>query len=211
MSSVLEKATNNRLIMSPKKWIELVNAIGITSKAGRNGGTFAHQDIAINFCYWLDPIFQIYFIKEYQRLKQEEARLKGLNWDLKRELSKINYRLSTETVKRFRLPKAWKGKYLEGKVFAEEADLYNIAVFGMTAREWREANPELKGNIRDHASELELLIISNLQAINTELLRERISIETRLGKLQAIAQYQLLILADDSGINKLMPPSDVGL
>lgn len=209
LQTVLENATNNRLTMSPTKWIELVEAIGLVSKTGRNGGTYAHSDIAINFCYWLDPIFQIYLIKEYQRLKSEEAKRQGLSWDLRRELSKINYRLHQETVKRFLIPKDWGDKYKTTGIYANEADMFNIAVFGMTASEWRDNNPRAKGNIRDHASELELLVLSNLEAINSELIKDKVSAEERLMRLRVVAQYQLIILKDDVGLKRLKPPGEV--
>ncbi len=209
LHTVLENATNNRLTMSPTKWIELIEAIGLVSKTGRNGGTYAHRDIAINFCYWLDPIFQIYLIKEYQRLKSEEAQRQGLKWDLRRELTKINYRLHQETVKRFLIPKDWGDKYKTSGIYANEADMFNIAVFGMTASEWRDQNPRAKGNIRDHASELELLVLSNLEAINSELIKDKVSAEERLMRLRVVAQYQLIILKDDVGLKRLKPPGEV--
>ncbi len=199
----------NDFTLSIKEWVSQTNAVGVQARAGRYGGTYAHRDIAFEFASWLSPEFKFHLIKEYQRLKIDEQRRLGLNWDLKRELTKINYRLHTETVRRFLVPKGWEGKYKVFGIYANEADMFNIAVFGMTAQEWKDNNPDEKGNLRDNATALELTILNNLQAINSEMIRERISAEDRLLKLRVIAQYQLVVLGEDSGVKKLRPPGDI--
>lgn len=156
--------------LTPKRWIELTEAKGIVSKAGRyGGGTFAHKDIAINFCYWLSPVFQIYLIKEFQRLKIKEAKeqKETLEWNLKRTLAKVNYRIHTEAIKENLIPERIKNiRNKEGIVYASEADVLNVALFGMTAKQWRLANPEKKGNIRDHSKGEQLLVLANLESHN---------------------------------------------
>lgn len=200
--------TRNTFFFSVKTWIDQTQAIGIQARPGRYGGTFAHKDIAFEFATWLDAKFKFYLITEYQRLKEAEQKQKGLSWNLKRELSKINYRLHTETVRRFLVPKDWGHKFKVSGLYANEADMFNIAVFGMTAKEWKESNPEAKGNIRDQASELELIVLANLEAINSELIKEKLSAEERFLRLRAIAQYQLVVLEEDTGITKILPPKD---
>ncbi|MFK7978540.1 MAG: KilA-N domain-containing protein [Saprospiraceae bacterium] len=165
--TVLEKATNNRYNMSPSKWIDMVEAIGMTSSSGRYGGTFAHQDIAINFCYWLNPSFQIYFIKEFQRLKEQEAKQLNIEWNIRRELAKAHYPMLKEAV----IENLPKGKKKAGFYLADEADLINELVFGMTAQQWRKKYPNLKGNMRDNADIEELLLVSDLQIVDSLLLK----------------------------------------
>lgn len=208
LDGIRADTTRNTSFFSVKTWIEQTNAIGIQARPGRYGGTFAHKDIAFEFATWLDAKFKFYLITEFQRLKSAEQKQKGLNWDLKRELSKINYRLHTETVRRFLVPKDWRGKLTIGALYADEADMFNMAVFGMTAKGWKTANPEVQGNLRDHASELELLVLANLEAINSELIKENLSAEERFLRLRAIAQYQLVVLDEDVGIKKFLPPGN---
>ncbi len=191
----------NSFWMSPKKWIEATGALGIISKAGRYGGTFAHRDIAFEFGTWISPRLKLYLITEYQRLKEDEStRLLGeQNWSLRRELSKLNYSIHTETVKEYLIPKLLRGKKIEGSVYASEADLLNMAVFGMTAREWQHQNPNLKGNMRDHATLEQLLILSNIENLNSELIRQNIPQEERLFQLNEVAVRQMGILLNQTG------------
>ncbi len=192
LHTVLERSTNNRFTMTPKKWVELVKASGMYTKAGRGGGTYAHQDIALNFCYWLSPTFQIYLIKEFQRLKEEEASRIESNWDLKRTLSKINYAVHTDAIREELIPpRMTKG---QGFIYAGEADLLNVAVFGETSKMWRSKHPKLKGNIRDHATPEQLLVLSNLEAVNAELIRMKLSQEERVDILNQAAIKQMTSL-----------------
>lgn len=186
--------TSNAFRLSVKKWLEETNAIGILAKPGRYGGTFAHKDIAIQFCYWLSPTFQIYLIKEFQRLQEE--RRDALHWDVRRLLTKVNYHLHTDAVRNNLVPLIDWHSRREGFYFASEADVLNVAVFGMTAQQWKVANPEGKGNMRDHASPEQLIILANLEAINAELIREGLSQDERAAKLNEIAVYQMQILAN---------------
>jgi hypothetical protein len=186
--------TSNAFRLSVKKWLEETNAIGILAKPGRYGGTFAHKDIAIQFCYWLSPTFQIYLIKEFQRLQEE--RRDALHWDVRRLLTKVNYHLHTDAVRNNLVPLIDWHSRREGFYFASEADVLNVAVFGMTAHQWKVANPEGKGNMRDHASPEQLIILANLEAINAELIREGLSQDERAAKLNEIAVYQMQILAN---------------
>jgi len=167
LQAVLDTSTNNRFSMSPKKWIEMTEAIGITSSSGRYGGTFAHQDIALNFCYWLNPTFQIYFIKEFQRLKAQEAKTLNIEWNIRRELAKAHYPMLKEAVME-NLPS---GAKKAGFYLADEADLINELVFGMTAQQWRKKYPSLKGNMRDNGTIEQLLLVSDLQIVDSLLLK----------------------------------------
>ncbi|RMG72404.1 MAG: KilA-N domain-containing protein [Bacteroidetes bacterium] len=193
------EAGTNRFNLTPRKWIEATGATGIVAKAGRYGGTYAHQDIAVHFCSWLSPTFQLYLIKEFQRLKEAEAKQKNLPWNYQRFLSKVNYRLHTDTIRDHILPRlqAQAGRNTpEWLVYAEEADLLNMAVFGLTARQWRAENPELakKGNMRDFASLLELNILANLQSLNAVLIERGVPKDRRYDILAdtAISQYRRL-------------------
>ena len=189
---------------SPKMWVEATQAIGIYSKTGRYGsGTFAHKDIAFEFGTWLSPSFKIYLIREFQRLKDAENDAKGLAWNVRREISKLNYSIHTDAVKTYLIPTRLAGQKFEGNIYASEADLLNMAVFGITARAWKSANPELQGNIRDHATAEQLLILSNLESLNAEFIKQRISQEDRLHKLNdtAIHQMNLLIGGNNSLLN----------
>ncbi len=184
----------NNFNLTPRKWIEATNAIGIASKSGRNGGTYAHKDIAFEFASWLSPVFKLYLIKEYQHLKDIESNQYNLEWNVKRVLSKMNYTLQTDAVKDYIIPKSALPEAKKGLEYAEEADLLNIALFGCTAKQWREANPSLVlqgyNNLRDIASINELAIISNLESANAEMIRNGISKIDRFRKLQEIAKYQ---------------------
>jgi hypothetical protein len=186
--------------LTPKKWIESTNAKGIISKAGRyNGGTYAHKDIAINFCYWLSPTFQIYLIKEFQRLKELEAKEQKdtLEWDVRRILSKVNYKIQTDAIKKNLIPSHIKSN-VKGAYYASEADLLNVAMFGMTAKAWNNINEgqKSKGNLRDNATPEQLLVLANLETHNAEFIKEGLSQEERLGKLNEIAIYQMQLLVN---------------
>ena len=189
---VKNEAGSNKFTLSVKKWVAQTKAIGIESKAGRYGGTFAHKDIALGFCYWLSPSFQLYLIKEFQRLQQE--RRDGLEWDVRRILSKVNWHIHTDAVRQNQVPVIDWNTRREAIYHASEADLLNLAVFGVTAAQWRVDFPKTKGNIRDHASPEQLVVLANLQAINAELLRDKIDKHERIRKLHEIAVYQLQIL-----------------
>lgn len=164
----------NAFKLSAKKWIAETNAIGIQSKAGRYGGTYAHKDIAIQYCYWLSPVFQLYLIQEFQRLKEKEAEeaKESLEWSVKRTLAKVNYRIHTDAVQKHLLPPRL-NKKKQGVVYASEADLLNMALFGMTAKEWKVINHSKKGNIRDYSTGLQLVVLSNLENLNAEFIKSR--------------------------------------
>ena len=182
----------NAFTMSPQKWIDSTNAKGIVSKSGRYGGTFAHKDIAFKFAAWISIEFELYFIKEFQRLKEEEQ--KQLGWTAKRELAKINYHIHTDAIKQHLIP-AELTKEQTSMVYANEADVLNVALYGITAKQWRDANPELKGNIRDYSTINELICLSNMENINAVLINEGLSQQERLIRLNKIAIQQMQVLA----------------
>jgi len=189
---VIEKESGvNRFIMSVGQWIERTQAKGMLVKAGRFGGTFAHKDIAFHFAMWLSPEFQIYLIKEFQRLKEEEQ--KQIGWSAKRELAKINYHIHTDAIKGNLIPKEITPKQAS-IIYANEADVLNMALLGITAKEWREQNSELKGNIRDYAHINELICLSNLENINALLINDGMNQSERLLKLNQIAIKQMILL-----------------
>jgi KilA-N domain len=184
--------TSNTFRLSVKKWIEDTNSIGIIAKAGRYGGTYAHRDIAIQFCYWLSPKFQIYLIKEFQTLQNE--RRESLQWDVRRILTKVNYHIHADSVRQNIVPIIdWHSKK-EGLYYASEADILNIAVFGMTANEWKLLNPELKGNMRDYATQEQLIILANIEIVNVAMMRDGLRQDERAMKLNEIAIYQMQVL-----------------
>lgn len=187
-------------MLSAKQWIERTNAIGIISSAGRYGGTYAHRDIAFEFGSWLSPEFKYYLIREYQRLKDEEQ--KQLGWSAKRELAKINYHIHTDAIKQNLIPPELTAKQ-KSFVYADEADLLNVAMFGLTAREWRDANPELKGNIRDYATINQLICLSNMENLNAVFINDGIPQNERLEKLNKIAIQQMCILENNLDTNLL--------
>ena len=192
-------AGSNNFNLTPKKWIDGTNAIGIVVKSGKyGGGTFAHRDIAINFCYWLSPTFQLYLIKEFQRLKEQEAeQSRGvLDWNVRRTLAKINYHIHSDAVQMHLIPPKIAALKLGGMVYASEADMLNVALFGFTAKQWQLANPTLKGNIRDYATAEQLLVLANLENLNAHLIKERLAQDERLQKLNEVAIYQMALLAD---------------
>ena len=190
--------------LTPSKWVEVTEASGLRTTSGKHGGgTFAHKDIALNFCYWLSPTFQIYLIKEFQRLKQEESEKLNLDWDLKRTLSKINYRVHSDAIKMHLIPPRLAGTKSEGIVYASEADVLNIALFGMTAKQWKEANPTLKGNIRDYATAEQLLVLVNLENLNAHFIKEKTNQADRLRKLNQVAIYQMELFEGTTSLKLL--------
>lgn len=199
-SNIRFNAGSNGYVLSAKQWIERTNAIGIISSAGRYGGTYAHRDIAFEFGSWLSPEFKYYLIREYQRLKDEEQ--KQLGWSAKRELAKINYHIHTDAIKQNLIPPELTAKQ-KSFVYADEADLLNVAMFGLTAREWRDANPELKGNIRDYATINQLICLSNMENLNAVFINDGIPQNERLEKLNKIAIQQMRILENNLDANLL--------
>ena len=191
--------------LSVKEWIEQTHAIGMYVQSGRYGGTYAHKDIAFEFGSAISPVFKLYLLKEYQRLKEDENDRLKLQWDAKRFLSKSNYLIHTDAVKHYVLPQKNYTKNMEWLAYADEADLLNVLLFGCTAKEWRDANPELAkhNNIRDFASIAELTVLSNLETHNAELIKSGMAKEERFKVLQEIAQYQLRVLAEAERIKEL--------
>ena len=196
--------------LSAKEWIESTHAIGMYVQAGRYGGTYAHKDIAFEFGSAISPIFKLYLLKEYQRLKDEENDRLKLEWDAKRFLSKNNYVIHTDAIKNYVLPQSNHSKSTEWLVYADEADLLNVALFGCTAKEWRNANPVLaaKQNIRDFASIAQLTVLSNLETHNAEMIKQGIDKAERFDRLKQIAEYQLRVLTEAEAIQKLPKGND---
>ena len=189
-------AGENSFVLTPQKWISTTNAIGITSKSGRYGGTYAHSDIAFEFASWISPEFKLYIIKDYQRLKADESHAKSLDWNIKREITKSNYRSHTDAIKENLIPNLTPQQI--ACKYASEADLINVALFGQTAKQWRNQHSESKGNIRDEATIEQLIVLANLESLNAEYIREGISPAERLSKLNKIAIYQLNSLWNNS-------------
>jgi len=204
LHDLLEMFTNNRSAVSPQRWIDELGAIGLVQKKGRGGGTYAHADIALNFCYWLSPEFQIYFIKEFQRLKEREALGLGTQWTVRREITKANYPLVTRAVRDNLIPRKL-DKSSRGKVYANEADILNMAVFGMTAKQWKLSNPKAKGNIRDdkNTGVVDLLILSNLQVLDASLIGWGCDQEQRVEILTEKAKEQREILTKKAAVKRL--------
>jgi hypothetical protein len=190
----------NSFTLTAKQWIEKTGAIGITSKPGRYGGTFAHVDIALAFAAWVSIEFKLYLIKEFQRLKEEERRT--LDWDVRRNLAKINYRIHTDAIKANLIPEAVTREQAS-QTYASEADVLNVALFGQTARQWRDANSGAKGNIRDQANGAQLVCLSNLESLNAELIKQGVAQPDRLRRLNAVAIEQMKLLADQADIKPL--------
>ena len=197
-----KQAGLNSFVMTPKKWIESTNAIGIVSKSGRYGGTFAHKDIALEFASWISIEFKLYIIKEFQRLKEDETSQLKLEWNLQRTLSKINYHIHTDAIKDNLIPKEIT-KQQANFVYADEADLLNVALFGLTAKEWRENNPDKKGNVRDYASLEQLVVLSNMESINALLISQGITPSERLRELNKVAITQMKSLVKNKAIKQL--------
>lgn len=197
---IKNEAGFNRFILSVKQWVNKTNSIGIVAKAGRYGGTYAHKDIAFEFASWVSPYFKLYLIKEFERLKEEEQR--QLGWDIKRNLAKINYKIHTDAIKNKLVPEKLSKERIN-YIYASEADILNVALFGMTAKEWRESNSELKGNMRDYADISQLVCLSNLENLNAVFINEGMDATERIEKLNAIAIEQMRILTESERIKKL--------
>ena len=185
--------------MSPSRWIKETNAKGMISKRGKyGGGTFAHPDIALEFASWIDPAFKLYLIREFERLKYKESYQQKVEWSVRRSLAKTNYRIHTDSIKENIVPKLTEQQ--KTFVYANEADIINVALFGMTAKEWRKENPELEGNIRDYANVLYLIVLSNLEVLNANMIEEGLNQKERLEKLNIIARKQLELLLKDRNV-----------
>ena len=195
------EAGSHYFTMSPQRWIKETNAIGIISKSGNNGGTYAHPDIAFAFASWISPEFNLYLIKEFERLKRNESYQRQIEWSVRRELTKTNYRIHTDSIKQNLIPTLTEQQ--KQFIYASEADILNVALFGMTAKEWKDKNPELNGNMRDYANILQLVILSNLENLNAEMIKQEMTQKDRLERLNDIAKHQYNILQDNTGIKKL--------
>ncbi len=196
------EAGSNYFVLSPQRWIQSTNATGITSKSGRYGGTFAHTDIAFEFASWISSEFKLYLITEFKRLKQDENYRLNLEWNLQRTISKINYRIHTDSIKENLIPQEIT-KYQASFVYANEADLLNVALFGITAKGWRETNPDHKGNIRDFATLEQLVVLSNMEGINALLIQQGLSQSDRLFQLNRVAITQMKSLIESNAIKRL--------
>lgn len=190
-----------KITLSPKKWIDTTNAIGLIAKSGRYGGTYAHKDIAFKFASWISVEFELYMVKEFQRLKAEEQA--QLGWSAKRELSKINYRIHTDAIKHNLIPTEITPAQAS-LIYANEADVLNVAMFGMTAKQWRDLNPEKNGNIRDYATVNELICLSNMENLNAVFINQGMPQGERLVKLNQIAIQQMRVLEDDGDDRKYL-------
>lgn len=197
-----QEAGTNRFMMSVGQWIDRTKAIGMLVKAGRYGGTYAHKDIAFHFAMWLSPEFQIYLVNEFQRLKDDENDRLKLEWNLQRTLAKVNYQIHTDAIKENLIPKEIT-KQQASFVYANEADLLNVALFGITAKEWRETNPDEKGNIRDYAKLEQLVVLSNMESINALLIGQGLTQSERLIQLNKVAINQMKSLLESKAIKKL--------
>jgi hypothetical protein len=195
-----KRAGLNSFILTAKQWIEKTNAIGIISKSGRYGGTYAHKDIAFEFASWVSVEFKLYLIKEFQRLKEEEKR--KLGWDIKRNLAKINYKIHTDAIKENLIPKELTKQQIN-QIYANEADVLNVALFGMTAKEWRETDSDKKGIIRYYANVSQLVCLSNLENLNALFITENMPQDKRIVKLNKIAIHQMRLLTEDKSIKAL--------
>lgn len=198
--NIRNESGSNSFILSSKHWINSTNAIGIVSKAGRYGGTYAHKDIAFEFGTWISAEFKLFLITEFQRLKDEEQ--KQLGWDIRRNLTKINYRIHTAAIKENLIPPELTPQQVN-LVYATEADVLNMALFGMTAKQWRDANPGEKGNIRDYANGAQLVCLANMENLNAVFINEGLEQSERLAKLNQIAISQMKLLIEDKAIDKL--------
>ncbi|MBM3934410.1 MAG: KilA-N domain-containing protein [SAR202 cluster bacterium] len=194
------EAGSNYFVLSPQRWIHATNAIGIVSKAGRYGGTFAHTDIAFEFASWISSEFKLYLIKEFQRLKEDER--KQLGWDIRRNLAKIDYRIHTDAIKENLVPPELTA-FQTSLIYASEADVLNMALFGMTANQWRDSHPGDKGNIRDYANVSQLVCLSNLENLNALLIQEQMAQSDRLRKLNQIAIQQMRLLTENASVKGL--------
>ncbi|MCF8228506.1 MAG: KilA-N domain-containing protein [Bacteroidales bacterium] len=200
--SFLFESGSNSFTLSPSRWIEATNAIGIVSKPGRGGGTFAQKDIAFEFASWVSAEFKLYLIKEFQRLKADESKRLQLDWNLQRTLAKVNYHIHTDAIKENLIPPQVTKKQ-QSYIYASEADMLNVALFGMTAKDWREHNPGKKGNIRDYAPLEQLVVLTNLESLNAVLIEQGLEQGERLKQLNTIAINQLKTLIKNNNLNRL--------
>jgi hypothetical protein len=199
---IKNEAGRNSFFLSAKKWIELTGAKGLIASAGRYGGTFAHRDIAFEFGSWLSPEFKLYLIKEFQRLKEDENRRLSLAWNLNRTLSKLNYRIHTDAIKVHLIPAAVTSRQA-AIIYAHEADVLNVALFGLTAKQWQNTNPDLDGNMRDYATIEQLLVLANIEGMNAELIHMGLTQGERLKRLNTIAIRQMQVLISASTIRQI--------
>lgn len=197
-----QQAGTHAFTMSPQKWINGTSAIGIISRSGKNGGTFAHKDIAFEFATWLSPEFHLYVITDYQRLKNDESNKLSIDWNIKRLIAKTNYKIQTDAIKQNLIPENVSLKH-QSITYANEADVLNVALFGMTSKEWKSKNPHAKGNIRDNATISQLIVLANLENLNATFIKEGLSQKERLIKLNEEAIYQLTTFKNNKNINKL--------
>nr|WP_291447894.1 KilA-N domain-containing protein [Desulfovibrio sp.] len=195
-------AGRNAFVLNPQKWIATTQAIGIQSKSGRYGGTFAHVDIAMEFASWISPEFKLYIIKDYQRLKTDEGHRLALEWNAKRELSKVNYRIHTDAIKEYLLPQHLTPQQIN-ITYASEADILNMALFGMTAKQWRTQHPDATGNMRDHADIYQLIVLVNLESMNAELIKQGLPQNERLAYLNNMAIEQMRSLINSAAVQRL--------
>jgi hypothetical protein len=193
--SFLKEAGFNSFTLSPSKWCEKTSAIGIFTKIGKNGGTFAHKDIAFEFASWISAEFKLYLIKEFQRLKNDEIEKQKIGWDIKRTLVKMNYHIHTDAIKNNLIPPEIATNKI-AFIYATEADLLNVALFGLTAKQWSEQNPKKEGNMRDYATAEQLVVMANLESLNAQLIKQNVSFEERLVQLNQVAIEQLKLLLD---------------
>ncbi|OQC65057.1 MAG: KilA-N domain protein [Bacteroidetes bacterium ADurb.Bin008] len=200
--TIKNSAGSNNFVLSVKNWIEATNAIGITAKAGRYGGTYAHKDIAFHFGMWISPKFQLLLVKEYQRLKEDENDRLKLEWNLQRTLAKVNYHIHTNAIKENLIPNEIT-KQQASFVYANEADLLNVALFGITAKEWRDNNADKNGNIRDYATLEQLVVLSNMESINALLIGQDLTQSDRLIQLNKVAITQMKSLTESNAMKKL--------
>ena len=196
------RAGSNAFTLSPKRWIEATAAIGMHSKSGRNGGTFAHRDIAFEFASWISAEFKLYIITDYQRLKADENSRLSLNWNLNREISEINYRIHTDAIKEHLIVPELPKQY-QSFTYATEADVLNVAMFGETAKQWRDSNPGMEGNVRDHATLQQLIVLSNMESLNAEMIKQGINRDDRLVELNRVAKEQMISLSKSAGAKRL--------
>ena len=201
IDSFKAEAGTHFFTMSPQRWIKETNAIGIISKSGKNGGTYAHPDIAFEFASWISPEFNLYLITEFERLKKDESYQKKINWSVRRELAKTNYRIHTDSIKENLIPKLTESQ--KSYAYASEADILNVALFGMTAKEWKDKNPNVSGNMRDYANIPQLVILSNLENVNAELINQGMEQSKRLERLNEIAKKQFQTLQNSKSIEKI--------
>lgn len=199
---IKNSAGSNNFVLSVKQWIQSTGAIGLTATAGRYGGTYGHKDIAFHFGMWISPRFQLLLVKEFQRLKEDENKRLQLTWNLQRTLAKVNYRIHTDAIKEKLIPLMLPSEKINF-TYADEGDLLNVALFGMTAKQWRDANPNAKGNMRDEATLEQLVVLSNLESINAVLIRQNLPQHERLQQLNSIAISQMQSLLGNENINQL--------